>query len=349
MVTKPGPWRITFDTNPDDCNFKCVMCECFSPHSKVKEERVKAGIAKRRMDINLIRKMLEESKGTPLREIIPSTMGEPLMYKQFDEIINMCHEFGVKLNLTTNGSFPRKTPEEWSRLLVPVTSDVKFSWNGATKETQEKIMLGSKWETMLSNLKTFVRIRDEYAVDGGDRCQVTLQLTFLELNVHELSDIVQLAIDYGVDRIKGHHLWAHFGEIKNLSMRRSPASIERWNSAVIKAQKVAASQKLPNGKYVRLENISILNETAQHDIDPNAVCPFLNKEAWVNTEGRFSPCCAPDEQRKQLGEFGNLYEMSLAEIWESKAYKNLQKTYMSHPLCVGCNMRKPPEEVKKVA
>ena len=77
--------------------------------------------------------------------------------------------------------------------------------------------------------------------------------------------------------------------------------------------------------------------------------PFLNKEAWVNTEGRFSPCCTPDEQRKQLGEFGNLYEMSLAEIWESKAYKNLQKTYMSHPLCVGCNMRKPPEEVKKVA
>ena len=24
---KPGPWRITFDTNPDDCNLHCIMCQ----------------------------------------------------------------------------------------------------------------------------------------------------------------------------------------------------------------------------------------------------------------------------------------------------------------------------------
>ena len=33
-----------------------------------------------------IRKIIAESKDTPLREIIPSTMGEPLLYKEFDEI-----------------------------------------------------------------------------------------------------------------------------------------------------------------------------------------------------------------------------------------------------------------------
>ena len=26
-----APWRITFDTNPDDCNLNCVMCEEHSP------------------------------------------------------------------------------------------------------------------------------------------------------------------------------------------------------------------------------------------------------------------------------------------------------------------------------
>ena len=29
---------------------------------------------------------------------------------------------------------------EWAERLVPVTSDVKISWNGATRETQERIM-----------------------------------------------------------------------------------------------------------------------------------------------------------------------------------------------------------------
>ncbi len=340
-ITKQGPWRITFDTNPDDCNFKCIMCECFSPHSNVRKERVAAGIEKRRMDVNLIRKILEESKGSPLREIIPSTMGEPLMYKQFEEIITLCHTYGVKLNLTTNGSFPRKSPKEWAKLLVPITSDVKFSWNGATKETQEKIMLGAKWEQLLANLKTFIHVRDEHAAAGGNPCRTTLQLTFLELNVHELPQIVQLAIDLGIDRVKGHHLWAHFDEIKHLSMRRNTESRHRWNEAVKKSHEIAEAHYLSNGKRIQLENISPLNENSLLGIDQDSVCPFLGKEAWINTEGRFSPCCAPDEERKQLGDFGNLYETSMDKIWESDDYRRLQETYQSHALCQGCNMRKP--------
>ena len=33
------PWRITFDTNPDDCNLQCLMCEEHSPFSPKQAER----------------------------------------------------------------------------------------------------------------------------------------------------------------------------------------------------------------------------------------------------------------------------------------------------------------------
>lgn len=33
---------------------------------------------------------------------------------------------------------------EWAHLLMPVLSDVKFSWNGITKRTQEQVMKHSK-------------------------------------------------------------------------------------------------------------------------------------------------------------------------------------------------------------
>ena len=59
--------------------------------------------------------VMEESRGTGLREIIPSTMGEPLLYRHFDEILDMCAEYGVKLNLTTNGTFPRRGAEGMGR------------------------------------------------------------------------------------------------------------------------------------------------------------------------------------------------------------------------------------------
>jgi len=222
--TRPGPWRITFDTNPDDCNLHCIMCEEHSPYSPLQRERIQAGRPKRRMDISLIRRVLEESQGTPLREIIPSTMGEPLIYRYMDEIIDLCAQYGVKLNLTTNGTFPGRGAQAWAERIVPVASDVKISWNGARKETQESIMLGTRWEKVLENVRSFIRVRDAYAADGANRCRVTFQLTFLETNVRELADIVKLAAELGVDRVKGHHLWAHFEEIKPLSMRRDAES-----------------------------------------------------------------------------------------------------------------------------
>ncbi len=106
--------------------------------------------------------------------------------------------------------------------------------------------------------------------------------------------------------MKGHHLWAHFEEIKPLSMRRSPDSILRWNEAIQAAYKATEQHRLPNGNKVLLENIFPLEQGAGVDIAPGAVCPFLGKEAWVSALGRFDPCCAPDALRRTLGEFGNV-------------------------------------------
>ncbi len=340
IPTKPGPWRITFDTNPDHCNYNCIMCECFSPYSKTKEERVKAGIKKRVMDISAIEKILRESIGSPLEEIIPSTMGEPLLYKNFERIIELCHAYNLKLNLTTNGSFPIKGAKKWSELLIPVCSDIKISINGASEAINQKIMVGSKWNDMLSNIKTLLSYRDNYP-KHKNRCRVTFQVTFLETNSNELINILKLAISLGVDRVKGHHLWAHFKEIENLSMRRNSEVINKWNKIVSKLHKVAEQNLLPNGKKIKLENFHPLDENAISDIAKGGACPFLGREAWISAEGIFSPCCAPDKLRKSLGDFGYINSQTIQDIWMSDKYRQLRKNFNHHKLCISCNMRKP--------
>ncbi|MGK3963922.1 glycosyltransferase [Sorangium sp. So ce1667] len=341
---RQGPWRITFDTNPDTCNLRCIMCEEHSPYSPLQEARKAAGKPRRLMPIDLVRRVITQSAGHGLREVIPSTMGEPLLYDHFDEIVDLCREHGVKLNLTTNGTFPRRGAREWAERLVPITSDVKISWNGATRQTHELVMLGSRWEAVLENVQAFIAVRDAHAAAGGNRCRVTFQLTFLEANVAELADIVRLAVRLGVDRVKGHHLWAHFEEIKPLSMRRDAGSIRRWNEAVLAAREAASEQVLPNGKQVLLENIFLLDASAAEDLAPGGRCPFLGEEVWISAEGRFDPCCAPDAQRRTLGNFGHLHEVDLMEIWNGEAYQRMLATYRNRALCLGCNMRRPVEE-----
>jgi len=332
-----GPWRVTFDTNPDTCNLRCIMCEEHSEHSLLQIRRKAAGKPRRLMPIDLLRRLFTEAAANGMREMIPSTMGEPLLYDHFEDILELCRTHDVKLNLTTNGTFPRLGARVWAERIVPVTSDVKISWNGATAATHEQIMPGTQWDRVLANAREFIAVRDAHAAAGGNRCRVTFQLTFLESNVHELADIVRLAIDLGVDRVKGHHLWAHFDSIKDLSMRRNPEAILRWNHAVAAARAVAASAN------IMLDNIFPLDPDAREDIAPGGPCPFLGQEAWVSATGRFDPCCAPDAQRRTLGEFGDLHDTNLMDVWHGDAYKRLRTTYRNHALCVGCNMRKPAE------
>lgn len=45
----------------------------------------------------------------------------------------------------------------------------------------------------------------------------------------------------------------------------------------------------------------MIPETAAEDLAPGAPCPFLAKEVWVAADGRFNVCCAPNDQRLQLG------------------------------------------------
>lgn len=336
-----GPWRVTFDTNPDTCNMRCVMCEEHSPHSLLQLRRRNEGLPRRVMPIELLERVVADAAPHGLREIIPSTMGEPLLYEHFERILALCSEHGVQLNLTTNGTFPRLGAKAWAERLVPVTSDVKISWNGATKTTQESIMIGATWEHVLDNARQFIAVRDAHHAAGGNRCRVTFQLTFLESNVSELADIVRLAIELGVDRVKGHHLWAHFDAIKEQSMRRSPEAIARWNAAVQEARAAAAERTLPGGQHILLENLFLLDSEAVTDLVPGGPCPFLGQEAWVSATGRFDPCCAPDAQRRGLGEFGNLHETGLMEIWNGTPYRELVASYRSRTLCLSCNMRRP--------
>lgn len=339
----PGPWRITFDTNPDDCNYACIMCEEHSPHSQLQIQRRTQGRGRRRMPLEWIERIVAEQAGRGLREIIPSTMGEPLLYEHFDAILDLCHKYSVLLNLTTNGSFPGRSAKDWAERIVPVTSDVKVSWNGATKATHEAIMLHSRWEQVLANVRTLIAVRDQHAAATGHRCRVTFQLTFIERNVAELPDIVRLAAQLGVDRVKGHQLWVHGVEMADQSLRRSPEAVARWNQAVELARQAAEQHRLPSGERVLLENFVPLAPAGQGDAAAAGKCPFLMQEAWVSAEGRFSPCCAPDALRRTLGDFGTVEQRSLQDIWESDQYRTLASTWSTRHLCLGCTMRKPLE------
>ncbi|MBA7641312.1 GTP 3',8-cyclase [subsurface metagenome] len=335
------PWRITFDTNPDQCNLHCNMCEEHSNY-RITKKRVN-----RIMNFTIIEEAVENLVNSGLKEIIPSTMGEPLLYKNFLDLINLIKFHNIKINLTTNGTFPKLGVKEWAKLILPIASDVKISINGTSKAVSESIMEGLNFQEQISNIKNFVQMRDIVGKEGINHPTITFQATFMKRNIKEMPDLLRMAIKMDIDRFKGHHLWITHPELENESLLRDWESIKEWNITVEKIHKIVENKRLKNGRKIKLDNIYPIPCTPKNKkIPENFICPFLGKEAWIAWDGTFNVCCAPDELRRTLGNFGNVKQENFMELWNNQNYTNLIKNWGNYDVCKMCNMKRPKQDIK---
>ncbi len=333
-----GPWRITFDTNPDTCNLHCRMCEERSPYREEPSKKV------RLMEFNTIEKVIKSASNHGLKEIIPSTMGEPLLYPAMHKIITLVRENNLKINLTTNGTFPRLGVERWGEMILPIASDVKISINGATRETAENVMVGLNFEKQLSNIHKLIEIRDRIREVGFKNPTVTFQVTYMKKNMEELPELLRMAIDEGADRFKGHHLWMTWPELEKESLLTNKKDREKWNEIVEELFAITKNYRLEDSRKIKLDNVYPVPLDPSTNIPSDKwFCPFLGREAWIAWDGTFNVCCSPDEQRRTLGYYGNVNETDIMDLWKSPEYETLIKGWGEYEVCKNCNMRRPPQ------
>lgn len=292
------------------------------------------------MEPALARRVLDERRGSALREVIPSTMGEPLLWAGLDGLVDLCAERALSLNVTTNGTFPGRGAAAWAARLVPVASDVKISWNGATPATAAAVMPGLSLDAAVENVRALVAARDAEARAGGRHCRVSFQVTVQEANVGELADIVRLAAALGVDRVKLNHVQTRLPALLATSLRRSPGAIAQWNAAVHAVRAAAETARLPTGERVLLQNAMELAPDPASPA-PCGPCPFVGREAWIHPDGRFAPCPHPAASQGGLGDFGSVAETPLGALWASDRFLALVAGYEDHAVCRSCPLRRP--------
>lgn len=314
------------------------MCECgvSAPTWSEKDRRYQ----KRRLSAEKVLAVLDERQGSALREVIPSTTGEPLLWEGLDALVDRCAVAGLALNLTTNGTWPGRGPARWATRLLPVVSDLKISWNGSTPATAAAIMAGIDLSRAIDDLRAVIAQRDRVADWTDQRPSISFQVTAQEGNVAELGDIVRLAAHLGVDRVKVNHLQVRFPSLAQLSLRRNRLSVARWNHAVAQMKAAAAETTTPDGRHVKLVNAVELPPDPAVRL-PAGPCPFLGQEAWVLVDGRYAPCPHPAAVRRELGEFGSIDDRPLAAFWGGAPLATLAAGYERHPVCADCNFRRP--------
>ena len=330
-----GPWRLTLVTDPDDCNLACDMCEC---------GRARAARGPppppRRMDPALALHALAQLRGGALREVIPSTMGEPLLWGGLEPLLEALEGARLRLNLTTNGTWPGRGARAWGERLYPVASDVKVSWNGAGAATAARIMAGLDLEAAVEGVRAVAAARDAAAARTGVRGRLSFQVTAQEANVAELPDIVRLAASLGVDRVKVNQLQPRAPVLAARALTGSAAGLARWNEAAAAMRRAAAEARPSGGAPVEVQGAGDLA------LDPGAPappgpCPFVGREAWLLHDGRFAPCPHPAAWRGELGDFGSAAASPLRELWGGRWFRTFTARHEEHPVCAACPFRRP--------
>ena len=303
--------RITLLTNPDKCNLNCPLCflnqrgfsRCVLGVGEMAFETARVAIEKYAAERDASGKRV-------LREVIPSTMGEPLLYSHFEDLLSLCRSMELPLNLTTNGTFPGKWGSDAAmELLLRSCSDIKVSY-----------LASEQFDGWKANVEKLVRLRDKLRGNADADCAdveacctkvdcaravnakctgiaksrvatVSLQVTLHKKNVDKAAELVSWASSVGINRIK----W-------NPVVLLSTASQElREMYALDDSLLESLRQKLRNGALsasnVKHEGSLFFNNGKDFCAVGGKCeyCPFAD-EVWVWPDGHEDHCPNPERR-----------------------------------------------------
>jgi radical SAM protein with 4Fe4S-binding SPASM domain len=151
------------------CNASCIMC----PHSKLK----KMGT----MDMKLYKKIIDNCAKLKINMITLSFFGEPFLDKTIIEKIKYAKSKGMAVAFYSNASLLN---EKFAKEIIEAKLDgITISFDGATKETYEKIRVHLKFDVVKNNILNLIKKRKEMK---SDKPKINLVLVELEENKKEI-------------------------------------------------------------------------------------------------------------------------------------------------------------------
>lgn len=208
--------RLTLLTNPDKCNLRCPLCFLNQRGKPFGMGEMPIEVAK--AAIEKYAEGLSGKEPCGLREVIPSTMGEPLLYSKFGELLEYCSAREIPLNLTTNGTFPGiwGTAAGMERLLL-ACSDIKVSCMAFDEATFTEMVPGISFACWRGNVEKLLDVarslnvarrlhpaRSPQAGSAAARniASVSLQVTLHRKLLRFAPEILRWAESVGVARVK---------------------------------------------------------------------------------------------------------------------------------------------------
>ena len=302
------PCYVGIDTT-SRCNLNCKSC--FRNYLDIDLN------TKPDMPDNMVHQLIKDLFPTAYTVNL-STIGEPLLSRHMEKILNACIEYQVSLSLTTNGTLLEG--DDFLEKLASVLHHIEISFDSSSPELFKNLRSGASYKDVLRNVKNLRKIRCSLP---EPRFNLGFSMTLFRENMEEIPDILDVLSEAG-----GNFLKTDIGVV--FDRRDLHRSVLNYPDLYNKTYEIAQEKAREIG--ISLLMRPPFSENGQSEAAKYGICDYLYLSACIRPEGELNPCyfqVIPSLKVKN----------GFRNAWSSEMMQRLRiehDTNRGHPLCRDC-------------
>jgi radical SAM protein with 4Fe4S-binding SPASM domain len=300
------PFCIEVETTTR-CNFKCVMCE----HTYWKEPP-------RNMTFEEFKNILEQFP--KLKWIGLTGIGESFLNRNYIKMLWLAKSRGIFIEIFDHLFLINQ--EVAGEIIQMKLDRIIASIDGATKQTYEKVRVGSDFDVVIANLRNLIRLKKEKKAFFP---RIDIHYIISKYNYLEAPKFVEFVHSFGAN------------EINELRFTRTLHNYPEISNLYIQVPQEIISE-------VEEKSFELgVNMVWGSDVPMNKP-PASECVAWIMpfifVTGHVIPCCAENEKNdrefQKKHSMGNIFEQPFKEIWYGEKYAKFREDLFSGKIPVQC-------------
>ena len=295
------PRRIVLELT-NICNLNCIMC---GRNDTYFEPTV--------FNIDWLHKL--DPIMPYVEEVTLMGWGEPTLHSNFEYILQYINKYNARKYFCTNGT---RLGELKSAIFDNHVDIIAVSLDGATKEINNEIRLGSDFNMIINNIKEIVAEKKDRKTQYP---YINFVTTLMKRNLNELVEIITLASEIGLEEVKAVYftsfspvmdneaLYGHQGIVKDI-----------FNQSIEHASKLGIHIKLPE----------IQGEDNAGD-KPHKDCFVAWRDLFIGSDGYVRPCMSTPIKFCNLNSYKNI-----KDIWNSEYFVNFRRSINAENMAHSC-------------
>lgn len=260
------------------CNLGCPAC----PTGLKLDVRPRVA-----MDVEWFKRVVDEL-GPYLLQLVMYNWGEPLLHKQFPEMVAYAKQFDISVIASSNLSVPVDR-EYLERLVRSGLDKLKVGMEGTTQEQYERYRVKGNFDLVIQNMRTIQEIKRELRLK---RPRIRIGFHVFAHNEASLETAQRLHREWGADGIS---FACSFVSEQSERVGVHPSTVDDFN--LYRAEGIKASPE---------------------------PCTWLWGAIVVNPGGSISPCCGVVDRRSDFEPDARAKSL-VGSVWNNAMYRRARK------------------------